>query len=188
MTTKRSDVEDLLFFIRISRRYHNKRRGFLDAAHRFAATLAIIAGSAATVAALTALGSWAIAAIAVISVIFSVIDVTFGLGEKAALHGELWRRFTSLENEIVSCVNVDANQSAAFRKKRLEIEEQEPPEFRNHVKICFNEQLEADGSDNQEKYHLSWTQRFFSQLIDIKSSDRQVRADILPNATSDFEE
>lgn len=160
-----SDFEDLLFQVRISRRYHNKRRGFLEAVNRSASALAIIVGSAAATAIFAGVFSPILVMLAFISAVLSSLDLAFGVGAKAALHSELWRRFTNLEQQMLGG---NYNAIIAFRQERLSIESDEPAELRVLTNLCYNEQCVSEGMEQRDQVHIKWYQRLFANVFDVR--------------------
>ena len=116
-----TEFEDLLFQVRVSRRYHNRRRGFLETVNKSASALAIIAGSAAATALFAGIFSSFLILRAFISAVLSAINLAFGVGTKASLHSELWRRFTNLEKQMVGTSHEPA-EIISFQQERLNIE------------------------------------------------------------------
>ena len=162
------DRNALLFGVRRSVRYHNRRRLFFDRIHRFSTFLSALFGTATVVSALAQAGSDWVIAFAIAVAIFSVIDLVIGTAQAARLHYDLARKFIDLEKSIISLKEPSDNDIANFISQRLEIEADEPPPLKVLDSICHNELLRAMGYDPSVFAGIKWYQRLFSQFMDIR--------------------
>lgn len=161
-------VHTLLFGVRRSVRYHNRRRLFFDRTHKFSTFLSALFGTATVASALAhAGGNWVIV-FAVAVAVFSVMGLVVGTAQAARLHYDLARKFIDLEKEIISIKEPTGDNIASLKSQRLEIEAEEPPPLRVLDSICHNELLRAMGYSSNEFAKIKWYQRLFSQLIDIQ--------------------
>lgn len=148
----RSNIADerysLLFDVRRSVRYHDRRRAFFEKMHRVTNVLTVLmAGSV-----LFELGrggdtSWWLKALSVAAALLAASDMVVGYASKADLHATLKRRFGDLEIAIVG----GSNDEQALRQclmERLRIEQDEPPVYRALDSLCHNEQVIAEGIDD----------------------------------------
>jgi hypothetical protein len=157
-------LNDLLFGIRRSIRYHNRRRSFFDRFDKSVKILSLVTGSGAF---LSTMGShqlitmWFAAAVAVLSAISLVV----GPAQAARLHEELAKRFSKLESEIIRVGPPDSTQLRGFMADRVTIESDEPPALRVLDTICHNELCQAFGY--RDFYRVDPVQRFFANVIDL---------------------
>lgn len=163
---KEDDLHALLFGVRRSIRYHNRRRRFFDGFDKFVKILSVIGGSAA-VAAIVGNTPWLAVALTTIIAILSAINLVVGPAQGARLHAELAKRFAKLEYDVVRTQNVDEDASNKFVAERLLIESDEPPIMRVLDTICHNELCEAMGYDVCEFYRVGWFQALFAHIINL---------------------
>ncbi len=162
------EVRDLLFGVRRSIRYHNRRRLFFDHIHKFSTFLSALAGTATVAAVLAKAGpAWTIP-FALAVAVFSVLDLVIGTAQAARLHNDLARRFFDLEKSIITFKSPTEEDIANFTVQRLDIEADEPPPLKVLDSVCHNELLRAMGYNKSEYVHIKWYQRLFSQLLDIR--------------------
>lgn len=173
MTAPRPDSPEakywgLLFGVRRSVRYHQRRREFYERFHGFVLLVAV-AGGLATIAALgserTAL-RWLAPAVVTLLALF---DLFVGSMSKAWLHADLARRFIALERELV---REQAEPTAAalleVERERLSIEADEPPIRRVLDTLCHNELWRAMGYPESEVAPVSFLQRVFAHYFDFR--------------------
>ncbi|MBW1666751.1 MAG: hypothetical protein JRJ66_01630 [Deltaproteobacteria bacterium] len=161
------ELYKLLFGVRRSVRYHNRRRQFFDRLHKFSVFLSALAGTATLASVLAKAGPTYTLIFAAAVAIFSVIDLVIGTAQAARLHHDLARRFFSLEKSIVSLKDPSDEDLAALTARRLDIEADEPPSLKVLDSICHNELLRALGYDSSHYVQIKWYQRLFAQLFDI---------------------
>jgi len=160
------EKHNLLFGVRRSIRYHNRRILFYDHTHKMATAFALLSGSATVIAVLGGMGAFWTTSFALIVVIFSAIDLIVGPDKAARMHNELARKFFNLEKSIITEKNITEESLACFSADRLDIEMNEPPIKKVLDSICHNELCRAMGV---EKYSvkIKWYQRIFCQLFDF---------------------
>jgi hypothetical protein len=164
----------LLFDVRRSVRYHNRRRMFFDRLNLFNSAASLIGGSAAVAGVLG--DRTAVSLIAGVAVsIFACLDLVVGTAQKARLHSDLARRFISLEKQLVAATVADATQMIAFEQERLTIEADEPPVMRVLDCLCHNEQLKALGRANEQAM-IGRFQRIMAQWWDVGAEDIKPKA------------
>jgi hypothetical protein len=164
--TKEGELHDLLFGIRRSIRYHNRRRRFFDGFDKFVKILSVIGGSAA-VAAIVGKIPWLAITLTTSIAILSAINLVVGPAQAARLHAELAKRFAKLEHDIVRAENCDLDAPNKLVAERLLIESDEPPIMRVLDTICHNELCEAMGYDACESYSVGWFQALLAHVIDL---------------------
>lgn len=158
---------DLLFGVRRSVRYHNRRERFFDRLNKVSTFLSALAGTATIAAVLAKAGPGLTITFALAVAVFSIIDLVVGTAQQARLHNDLARRFFGLEKGIITCKDLSEEMVADFTAQRLDIEANEPPPLKVLDSICHNELLRAMGEDESCYVKIEWYQRWFSQFIDI---------------------
>jgi hypothetical protein len=150
-------THEIIFGVRRSVRYHNRRRAFFDGWVLITNAVSVIFGSAAMwVFWSKANLDWGVYA-ALIVTFFSAINLVVGAGQRARLHADLARRFFSLEKEIISMADPTEEQRRLLMGKRLEIEADEPPVLRVVDVMCHNELADAMGFDRpKDFYTIPW--------------------------------
>jgi len=168
----RNEQEDekfnLLFGVRRSIRYHNRRERFFDRLHKVTTFLSALSGTATIAAVFAKAGPpWTIGFAALVA-IFSVMDLVVGTSAAARRHNDLARRFFALEKQIISLKTLTDDDLIAFKTARLDIEAEEPPPLKVLDVVCHNELLRAMGYDRTEFIPIKWYQRLFCQFFDIR--------------------
>lgn len=161
------NVWELLFAVRVSVRYHDRRERFFTAAHRTTAGLGALFGST-TVAAMfgTLDNRVGLIAATVVTVVF-VADLVVGFSISAALHRDLKRRFIDLEAAIIDAHTDE--QLGAHQKARLTIEKDEPPIYRALEQMCHNDVVRASLNEHEaapQFVPVSWWQRVTAQWLE----------------------
>ena len=161
-----AELHNLLFGVRRSIRYHNRRRRFFDGFDKFAKILSVIGGSAA-VAAIVGSAHWAAVIFSTIVAVTSAISLVVGPAQGARLHAELAKRFARLEHDVVRSKRPDADRLNEFVADRLLIEAEEPPILRVLDTLCHNELCEAMGYDTCHFYTVGWFPALFAHILDL---------------------
>lgn len=156
----------LLFGVRRSIRYHNRRVLFYDRMHKMAAAFALLSGSATVIAVLGEMGAFWTTSFALTVVIFSAIDLIIGPDKAARMHNDLARKFFNLEKSIITEKSITEETLAYFSVERLDIEMNEPPIKRVLDLVCHNELCRAMGSE-KGSVKIKWYQRIFCQFFDF---------------------
>lgn len=158
----------MLFGIRRSIRYHQRRRAFFDRLDQFSNMLSVIFGSAAIYGILekNALGI-ALLASGTVTVLAS-INLVVGSAQRARAHADFMRRYVELEKLMLKpqteeCL-LDVTQS------RLSIEAEEPPVLHVLNCICHNETMRAMGYKKDDMPKIGWFQRLVAQIFDFRES------------------
>ncbi len=138
-------VEGLLFDLRRSIRYHDHRKGFYVRWHLLTNLLTIFMAGVALTDVLNSSGptGWAsclIKASALMAAFLSAVDMLIGYQRQSSLHDRLKNEFADLEIQL----SQDRDHDAA-KRRRLEIEKNEPPTYYALDALCRNEQLYAEG-------------------------------------------
>lgn len=135
----------LLFDVRRSVRYHDRRKAFYEQLHHFTSFLTILmAGSVLFELAKSGESPWWLNTISVIAAVFAALDMVIGYSKHASLHSSLRERFALLEIDMVSG-DAEEKTWSAYQRERLMIEKDEPPLYKVLDNLCRNELLEAEG-------------------------------------------
>lgn len=158
----------LLFDIRRSVRYHNRRRAFYDRLDQVSNMLSVMLGSTAIYGVLEQ--SWKTVALIALGLAtgLSAINLVLGSSQRARLHFDLARQFVELEKAMMKAAPSE-EKIAEFTDKRLTIEMDEPPVLRVLDALCYNEQLRAMNYPNSEMVIIGWFQRKMAPFIDVHS-------------------
>lgn len=150
----------LLFDVRRSIRYHDRRRAFFDMLHRATAVLTVFLASSIL---LDLLGNsttpWWLTLVASLAAALAALDVVIGFARSANLHQDLKRRFVTLEMQMV----LGDNGEETFHRymaERLNIEQDEPPIFRALDLLCNNEVAQAEGLSKENDPEFAAVTRF----------------------------
>jgi hypothetical protein len=155
-----------LFGVRRSIRYNARRRAFFDRLDQLTNMLAVIFGSAAVYGVLDADHHVVALVASGIVTIMSAINLVVGSSQRARKHDDLARRFSALEQEMIG---EESDEKLAYMKrKRLEIEAEEPPVMHVLNCICHNEQMRAEGYPKEDLASIRWWQRVVSQVVDLR--------------------
>src|SRR5438128_8885333 len=96
------EFQKLLFSVRVSTRYHVRRRMFFDTIYQWLRGLSVVFGSATFVAAVSNnFGTGFLAVIALVVTVATAISIVVEPAGKARLHDGLARRFIALEHEML---------------------------------------------------------------------------------------
>lgn len=155
----------LLFDVRRSMRYHDRRYAFFDRMHRLTNLLTILmAGSVLYDLGKTGEAAWWLTVLGAVAALLAALDMVLGYSGRATLHRDLKSRFAQLEIDML--IGSEAAETwNAHQMKRLAIERDEPPIYRVVDSLCRNEQLRAEGIDDPRQFDtVGWWQRCTSHL------------------------
>ena len=141
--------DSLLFGIRRSVRYHERRRSFYETWSMVTSAASLLFGSAAIYNVLKDHETWVIF-FALLVAVLSTIDLVVGTARMSHLHGDIRRLFIDLEKEMTLRSPPSGNDYVEMCSRRLEIEKGEPPIKRIVDVICHNELVYALGYDESE--------------------------------------
>ncbi|MCX7098352.1 MAG: hypothetical protein NTV43_10670 [Methylococcales bacterium] len=162
------ETHDLLFGVRRSIRYHNRRRNFYDRFNSFVNAVSLIMGSATVYGTLKAQAQDIAVIAASVVTILSAINLVVGSARQARIHNDLSKRFIGLEKKIVSgTINNTPIKLAEWTEERLDIEVEEPPVLHVLNCICHNELARAMGYDQKYYVKIAWYQSWFAHILDI---------------------
>lgn len=142
-------LRDLRFSIDKSLRYHQRRRGFFDSAHKWTMFGVILCGSATVASAAPTFAG-------AVGLLLGTADLVFGYSQKARDHEQLYRRFVELGIKArQSAATDDGVQALTIERERIEADE--PPVFWLLEADCDNETTIAWGLDHKNGLvPLSW--------------------------------
>lgn len=162
-----SDLDDrtynLLFAVRRSVRYHDRRRRFYEIWNTFTVAGAVIGGSSAVTALIA--GSTTVSAILSASVaVLGAFDLAVGTARRVDRHSDFARQFITLEQDFAHGRDLDDDEYEALTRKRLAIEASEPPVLRLLDAMCHYEILRSLG-DAARHPRIPWVRRAASQWL-----------------------
>ncbi len=166
--TTADDLEDrwhnLLFGVRRSIRYHQRRRAFFDRLDQLSNMLSVILGSTAIYGVLgDDAKDVALIASALVTVMAS-INLVIGSTKRAREHADFARRFIDLEKQMIGDASNEGLYAAT--EARLTIEAEEPPVLRVLDVICHNDQMRAMGYKKEELVEVGMVQSLFAHFFD----------------------
>ncbi len=155
---------ELLFATRKSVRYHDYRRRHYLRGQSLIHFSGLILGSAAFagIASGAVWSRWLPLAFAVLS----AIGLVFRLGEKAALHIDLYKRFVRLEKRFLEVSDWTREDLDRLECEMLSIEADEPSIYSALNRQCHNEVLRSEGS-YEYLQPLRWHHRFLKNWWDF---------------------
>lgn len=144
-----SDRGEIDFSVEKSIRYHARRQAHYDLTHNLLMFAVICFGSAAFGNMFSQPEALGLAAALV-----AAFDLVWSLSTKARDHNFLRMRFSALASDIRS-LDPTADRLADWKKKRLDIENDEGPIYWAVEKSCFNEVREALGRTKEPPTKLT---------------------------------
>ena len=154
-----------LFGVRKSVRYHQRRQAF----HEWWNTVIIALSFACSASAMAEWSAeWRQLLIGATSFLL-MLNWVVGLTRRANAHAKLGQRFASLEQDMVPFEknrDLEAEDEERFRRRRLEIEADEPAKMRVMDTLCHNELCEAAYPDHSIYPVAAW-RRWLGHFIDI---------------------
>ena len=157
---------DLLFAVRTSSRYHDRRKRFFTFLHRSTAAVGVLFGTAAVAAFVGQLSPRAGMVAAVIITAMSVLDLVVGFSAGANLHHDLKRRFIELEQAIIH--GIDDALLGEYQRRKLDIEKDEPTPKCALVSLCYNDIVRAEYSPQDVPANMiavPWWRRLTAQWV-----------------------
>lgn len=169
MNNPQDEIGSLLFDVRRSIRYHQRRRNFFETLDKTINFFSVIFGSA-TVYGVFQNGHPNVIAFTSVTVsVFSGLSLVFGLSDRAHLHLNLARDFIRLQQKLAKNPSPTQEDIASFKVERLSIEADEPATLRVLDSICYNEQVISDGHDDSETVTINWCQRVVADFFDLQA-------------------
>ena len=164
---------DLLFAVRRSIRYHDRREGFFATLRHGADFLVIVIAGLGSLAAMGMLTDGEPAPGAAVIPLFSAFTIAlvlvFRVDERGRVHKTLKQRFILLETRLIACRRNPTDELLdELEGERLVIEMDEPPILRVLDTMCHNELIHAEGADRTAIHEVSFGQRLFSPFFDFR--------------------
>ena len=166
-----------LFGVRKSVRYHQRRQAF----HEWWNTVIIALSFACSASAMAEWSAeWRQLLIGATSFLL-MLNWVIGLTRRANIHAKLGQRFASLEQEMTPFEkrrDLDAEVEFGFRRRRLEIEADEPAKMRVMDILCHNE-LCAAAYPHHPTYPVSLWRCWLGHFVDVgegRATDEAGRA------------
>ncbi len=159
---------DLLFAVRKSVRYHERRQRFFLSCNRFVSFVTAASGTSAVVTLLNDADKTIVMAIALLITLAGLMDLVFGTARRISEHGNLAREFVALERRMV----LAEESSGTLREltaARLEIEEREPPILRVLNVLSHNDVMRAMGHPQSNWARVTPWQRRFAPFFDFRA-------------------
>lgn len=140
----------LLFDVRRSIRYHDRRKAFYERFHHVTSLLTILmAGSVLfDLAKEGDTADWLLA-LSAVAALLAALDMVIGYAKQANLHSSLRERFANLEVNMVTGP-ADGSVWEDYQRERLLIEKDEPAIYKVLNLLCYNELLESEGYTRKE--------------------------------------
>lgn len=164
-----TDVQyGLLFDVRRSARYHDRRAAFFERLQQINSGLTIMLSGSVVfdIARPGDTPAW-MYLLALVAALFAIWDIAVGYSKMADKHRNLRMRWISMESELIRADT--ANSWDSFVVQRLDIEKDEPPVYRALDVLCHNELLVADkhGKPNEADgwFKVPAIKRWTSQIF-----------------------
>jgi hypothetical protein len=154
---------DIDFSVCKSLRYHAYRRAFWDTLSNFSKILTIISGTAVLVTIVGEYRAWA-TGLSIVVAFTSAADLVLGFSEKARTHNSLYREFSILAQNIIETPQPDQQMLSKWKRRRLEIEMEEPTAIDLLERRCYAEEAIARGCNLEATRKLKWWQITLSQV------------------------
>ena len=160
------EVHCLLFGIRRSVRYHNRRRRFFDLVSKWSDALTAISGSGTIISVVSAKSGTLSVTLAAATAILAAVNLVFDTKGNARLHHDLARQFTNVEKNLIK-KDLTRAQIDQAEADRLDIEAGEPPVLRVLDIICHNELSKALGYGKDAEYNVTCWRAIFANFFDV---------------------
>ena len=173
-------LQNNLFGVRRSIRYHERRRSFFESVNTWILASQVTVSSSFGALLLlqgndgsrsySDLGVFVVALVGLLA----ALNLVVGSQRRAFLHASLSQRFAQLEQEITPCEyaeDVEGEVVSDFRRKRLSIEEVEPPKFRI-IDILSHNELVVSTYHHMKFYPVGFWARLFGCFVDLEPSKK----------------
>ena len=158
-----SEEWDLLWGVRRSIRYHDRRRRFFEACHSIVVGSGIALATIGFAIASKIIDEHWLAVFSVFTMLIFLLDLLFAFSRCACHHTSLKHRFGELEKDIT--MNNNKDDIKRFVARRLEIEKDEPPIRRALDLLCHNELAKSRAETQDYIYKVTRLQRFTAQIF-----------------------
>jgi len=167
------DLWAMLFSVRRSQRYHERRASYFENLHRLTNLTTIVIAGVVLMEAIGAHSPLYVKLLALLAAMMGVADLVIGFSRRAAAHGACRNQFIDLEGAIFKGASYDDAVG-----QRLKIQKTEPAIYRALDVLCHNETCVSMGCSDQRKV-LPWLQRLTAHIFrwsDAGSTARPLRA------------
>ncbi len=151
------------FDVSKSIRYHAYRRSFWDRLDYSSKVLTIVSGTAVLISIMGSNNPVA-TGFAFLVAIASALDVVLGFSQRMKVHDALYRAFSMLGQEIADSETLTEKDILKWRRRRLEIEMDEPGAIDWLERRCAAEEATARGCEVRREWALKPWQIWFSQF------------------------
>lgn len=160
---KSNERWNLLWGVRRSIRYHDRRRRFFDTCHRIVLRFGIVLATIGFAVANETINEDYLVWFSVLSMFAFLLDLLIGFSNRVWHYTTLKRRFGELEKNIIT--GDERDDMAPLEAQRLEIEKDEPPILRALDILCHNELAQSMEETNENIYKVNFVQRITAQLF-----------------------
>lgn len=168
------DLWALLFSVRRSQRYHERRAAFFENLHRLTNLTTIVIAGVVLMESIGAHSPWYVKLLALLAAMMGVADLVVGFSRRAAAHGACRNQFIDLEASILGGASYDGAVA-----QRLKIQRMEPAIYRALDVMCHNETCVSMGCADQQRV-LPLLQRLTAHVFhwsNAGSTARPLRSD-----------
>ena len=158
----------LLFAVRKSVRYHERRQRFFLSCNRFISFVTAASGTAAVVTLLNDADKTVVMSIALLITLAGLMDLVFGTARRISEHGNLAREFVALERRM-TLAERSPETLRELTAARLRIEEREPPILRVLNVLSHNDVMRSMGYPQSEWARVTPWQRRFAPFFDFRA-------------------
>ncbi|KPU82198.1 hypothetical protein JI57_04515 [Psychromonas sp. PRT-SC03] len=162
------EAHTLLFSVRRSIQYHNRRRGFYNRYNLLTNAFAIIGGSGIALQIFQQTNTpWEGIVPGMFIVITSTLNLVINTVQKIHQHHNLSRQFIELEKKIITGKPYKGRDINQWEATKLSIESDEPPILQVLDTICHNDLLRRMDYPESDQVKIGFLQRLFSNIVDI---------------------
>ena len=151
------------FVVAKSIRYHAYRRSFWNGLDVLSKMVTAISGTAVLVTLVGDNTVWS-TGLAILVAVASATDLVLGFSKKARLHDDIYRSFSRLAQEIAENLLPTEQLVVSWRRRRLEIEMDEPTTLDLLERRCCADEARARGSQVRPEWKLNRVERYLAQI------------------------
>lgn len=166
-----NEWDDFLFHVRVSIRYHRRRRDFYQRRHALANAIIIIFSSTAVFSLLHDLNKWLSSLPGLIVTIVATFDFVFGTCSKISTHDNIVRRLLLIEEEIMIHTTSNNGTYNKLLKDWQAIKKDEPDTLKVLTALCHNQIVRSMDCSDDEQIPTTWIQRQLADFIDIRDHE-----------------
>ena len=165
MTTLEQRKNSLGFDLLASIRYHNYRIRFFECWDRMSSVVAVVFGSSVMYN-LSQQNTELALYSGLFGTVLSALALVVGFGQRAREHRDFKMQFAQLEYRL----STEPLSEMLLKNLSAEVQlinSKEPPPLIVLGEICHNEQVKAEGFDNEHLSQIAWYQRLFAHYVDL---------------------